>query len=105
MDAFWCITLSVIVISIFWKRETIRNKDRQSRKEKLNARIEQEKQQEVIRKYTSIFCGPLTEEEKRDEQIQKELEKRRKAETEKLKKEGYSDELIAVILPTINNGQ
>jgi len=61
MDAFWCITLSILVIRSWLKRQSKR-----------------------------------AEEEREDQQIQESKL------TPKLKD---TDELIAVILPTINNGQ
>ena len=101
MDAFWGITLSVIAISWFWKRERIKKEDRRYDRQKAAEKIEKQRQHEVIDKYTPIFAGPLTAEEKAEIKAEKEKEK----EVERLRKQGYTDELIAVILPTINNGQ
>lgn len=101
MDAFWGITLSVIAISMFWKRERIKKEDRRYDRQKAAEKIEKQKQQKVIDKYASIFAGPLTSEEKAEVRAEKE----RELEIEQLRKQGYTDELIAVILPTINNGQ
>ena len=97
MDAFWGITLSVIAISWFWKRERIKKEDRRYDRQKAAEKIEKQRQQEVIDKYTPIFAGPLT--------AKKKAEREREQETKRLRKQGYTDELIAVILPTINNGQ
>ena len=101
MDAFWGITLSVIAISMFWKRERIKKEDRRYDEQKAAERIEKQKQQEVIDKYAPIFAGPLTAGEKAEVKTEKEREQ----DIERLREQGYTDELIAVILPTINNGQ
>jgi biopolymer transport protein ExbB/TolQ len=101
MDAFWGITLSVIVVSSYLKRRKIKTEDRRYDERKATEKTERQKQQDVIDKYTHIFAGPLTAEEKAEIKAEKEREK----EIEQLRKQGYTDELIAVILPTINNGQ
>lgn len=105
MDAFFAITLSVIFISMFWKRERIKAEDRRYEEKKLGDRREKAKEEAVIEKYTAIFSAPLTEAEKKEIQAKKKAEREREQETERLRKQGYTDELIAVILPTINNGQ
>ena len=74
MDMFWCITLSFLVIRWFIKRE-----------ERLHPKKVKQVKEEPI--------NP----------IEKELADRRQAEYDELKKKGYDDELIAVILPTISN--
>lgn len=79
MDPFWGITLSLIAIRWFWKSENRKYKDRKA----------DEKRQE------RIVVKPVKTEE----------EKQREKEVQELRKQGYTDELIAVILPTINNGQ
>lgn len=105
MDAFWGITLSALVVSRYWKREKIKDEDRKYYEKKRKDDIEKAKQKEVIEKYSAIFSSPLTEAEKKDTQAKKKAEKEREKEIEQLRKQGYTDELIAVILPTINNGQ
>ncbi len=105
MDPFWGITLSVIAISSFWKRETNKSKERKIRNRKFEDKLEQEKQKEVIEKYTAIFSEPLTPAEEKAKKLREDIEKQKERDTERLRKEGYTDELIAVILPTINNGQ
>lgn len=72
-NVFWCITLSTIVLVLFYKH--LRNK---AAREKAWSKPEEK------RSYTAD---------------------QRQAEYDELKKKGYDDELIAVILPTINNGQ
>ena len=47
----------------------------------------------------------LTKEEKEAEKTRKDIEKQKEKEINELRKQGYTDELIAVIIPTINNGQ
>ena len=105
MDAFWGITLSVIAISWFWKRERIKQEDKRYIKSKQDEDIEKEKQRQVIEHYAPIFAGPMTKEEKAELAAKNKAEKERTEEEARLRKQGYTDELIAVILPTINNGQ
>ena len=105
MDAFFAITLSVIFISMLWKRERIRAADIKYKERKEADRIEKEKQEEVIERYSTIFAGPMTSGEKAKIKAKKRVENERKKEIEHLRRQGYTDELIAVILPTINNGQ
>jgi hypothetical protein len=77
MDMFFCITLSVLALSWWWKRHTPMSGQRPSKKE--------------------THEGGLT--------VEEEVKRRREKDIAELKKQGYTDELIAVILPTINNGQ
>ena len=105
MDPFWGITLSVIVVSSYWKRQRNRLEDERYHKKKREEQVEKEKQKEVVERYSAIFSAPLTEAEKKEMQAKKKAEREREAEKERLRKQGYTDELIAVILPTINNGQ
>lgn len=87
MDVFWCITLSVLVVRYWWKHQHFKPKetppkpglfDNLSGQKTIPNRPKKEK----------------TEEEKRQEK-----------DIADLKRQGYDDELIAVIIPTINNGQ
>ena len=105
MDPFWGITLSVLVISRYWKRERIKAEDRRYYEKKQKDDIEKAKQEEVIERYSTIFAGPMTSGEKAKIKDKKKVENERKKEIEHLRRQGYTDELIAVILPTINNGQ
>lgn len=73
MDAFWGITLSLLVIRAFWNR---RNRERR----------------EADKRVRESVHKPLKD---------KETEKLK----EELRKEGVAEELITVIIPTINNGQ
>lgn len=106
MDPFWAITLSIIAISIFWKRENRKSDDRKHLKDKDAERIEKLKQEEVIAQFTeAIQPEPLTPEEKEAERVLKEEQKQREKDIADLKKQGFTDELITTIIPTINNGQ
>lgn len=87
MDAFWGITISLLLIRAAWKSNWLRRKPRR-----------------VELPPTPIDASALDKEFKSEAQ-KKEVEKRREKEIEELKKQGYTDELIAVIIPTINNGQ
>lgn len=95
MDPFWGITLSTIVIARFWKKENQKRKERKEFKEQQRLAAEKEAARPI----------PLTEEEKEAQRVQKEIDKRRERDIADLRKQGYTDELIAVIIPTINNGQ
>lgn len=105
MDAFWCITLGTIVVAWFWKRERNKAYDRKTEKLKYAKKNEEAKQKEVIAKYTEAFGRPMTKAEKKAEDRKIAVEKEREKQIAELKKQGYTDELIAVIIPTINNGQ
>ena len=95
MDPFWGITLSVIAISSFWKSEKRKSAERRYDK----ARREEKAIAEASRPI------PLSEEEKEAKRIQKEIDKQRERDIQDLRKQGFSEELITTILPTINNGQ
>lgn len=41
----------------------------------------------------------------REEELKKDIDKQKQRDIEELRKQGYTDELIAVILPTIYNGE
>jgi len=80
MDAFWGITLSVLVIRFWWKRENKKARERRENRQKQELAI-------------------------KDPQGSKPMPTQKEKDAEELRKQGYTDELIAVILPTINNGQ
>lgn len=106
MDPFWAITLSVLAVSKFWKRENRISKQKKSSKQKDAERIEKEKQRILLADVTQRFgLLPLTQEEKEAERVRKAEEKQREKDIEDLRKQGFTDELIATIIPTINNGQ
>lgn len=90
MDAFWCIVLSFFTLRWFIKSE----------REKRGLR----------RPRNPIASDEPVIHTEFDEELQA-IRKRREADDQRerdimeLKKQGYTDELIAVILPTINNGQ
>lgn len=81
MDAFLGITLSFLVIRWYWKRVTAKRSHKKA--------------------YISDMPVPNNPVTKAyvDENPQ------RQKEIADLKRQGYTDELIAVIIPTINNGQ
>lgn len=105
MDPFWGITLSLLAISKFWKSERGKNIDKRDEQKRIEDKIEQEKQKAVIAKYTAVFSEPLTEEEKEAEKLQKDIEKQKERDIAELRKQGFTDELITTIIPTINNGK
>ena len=105
MDAFWCITLGTIIVAWFWKRERNKAYDRKTEQMKYAKKHEEVKQAEVIAKYTEAFGKPMTKAEKEAEAKAAKFKADRDKQEAELRKQGYTDELIAVILPTINNGQ
>lgn len=78
MDAFWCITLSVVLIRMWWKH--------QAGKPLINIRHN--------KKVVTVSFPPS----KTPAQLQRERD------AEDLRKQGYSDEIIATILPVVTNG-
>ena len=97
MEAFWCITLSIIAIRAYLKH---------SRDSTLGQESEPVSEPPPV-VYRDTFAT-YDKEDKSNRQAEKarlEIERQREKEIVELKKKGYSDELIAVILPTINNGQ
>ncbi len=84
MDAFFCITLSILVIRAWWKHRPI----------------------PIQRKPVKL---PPTRIQVVDETIDQELKVKREAEIQRekdineLRKQGYTDEVITTILPVIND--
>lgn len=91
MDAFWCILLSFFVIRYAIK-EAVANK------------VEKEEAVERYREETGDSFKAIDEVTK-EEIYQRDKEKQKQRDIDELRKQGYDDELIAVILPTLNNGQ
>lgn len=89
MDAFWCITLSILLIRWVWKRNRKR-------------RFEDEQTEIPEQDFGPIITKELIEADNAERARQKE-QKQRDKDIAALKKQGYTDEIIAVILPTINN--
>lgn len=104
-DAFWCITLGTLLIAWRWKVERNKAYDRKTQRLKNEKKNEEAKQQEVIAKYTAAFGKPITKAEQKALDDQKAAKLQHDKQVAELKKQGYTDELIAVIIPTINNGQ
>ena len=77
-DAFWCITLGFWAIRSWWKHRP-------------SKMVEDE--------------PPAKNETTKEEKVQKEVEDRRKQEIDELRKQGYSDKVIAIILPQLYDGQ
>ncbi len=76
MDAFWCITLSIVVIRMWWKHQP--GQPWFPRKKKI----------------APVNFPPS--------KTPAELQRERDAED--LRKQGYTDDVIAIILPTISTG-
>lgn len=83
MDAFFGITLSAIVLYLWWRSETRKPDPRELRRNTVKARWDRKR----------IKAEKLKQEAKLARKTAREMEKRKQADTE----------LITVILPTINN--
>lgn len=83
--AFFCITISIFVLSKWWKHQRVKWYRRNEFK--------------VIPNNIRTQIKPDVKD------LEKEVDNQKKKDIEALKKQGYTDELIAIILPTINNGQ
>lgn len=83
MEAFWCITIGYILIKRKW-----------------NKYMEKKKIEDEIRERFKPAPPP-------DPEKIREFDRKREIDSQiaDLKKQGYTDELIAVIIPTINNGK
>lgn len=82
MVAFWCITLSILAVTCYIKNQRGKYSPRDKVQEDFG------------------FLEPI----KKRKDV-KDKAQQRQEEYDELKRKGYDDELIAVILPTINNGQ
>ncbi len=83
-DVFFCITLSVLVVRYWWKHQHFEFGGEKPKR--------------------SIFDN-LSGQKRVPKQVKTEEEKQHEKDIADLRRQGYTDELIAVILPTINNGQ
>lgn len=104
MEAFWAITLGILAIRSYWQH---------SADSRISFRKEESPEPEVVDN-SQLFkefdekTKAQTEAERVKEEAEKarkEVERQREREIAELRKQGYSEEIIAVILPTINNGQ
>lgn len=91
MEAFWAITIIIVVVRLYWKHST----DTLPREEKVEPPVTQA----PTRVQDDVIADTKAE------HARKEIERQKEKEIAELKKQGYTDELIAIILPTINNGQ
>lgn len=95
MDPFWGITLSYLVLRKWWRHqkeeEALKKQDKEEFFEKYD--------------YAQKTVAQKTPEQLAEELAQQQFEAERQKDINDLKKQGYTDELIAVILPTIRNGQ
>ena len=107
MDPFWGITLSFLALRSVWKERRRKLELRKQVKEEYEGedtvtrlgRMDNEFREERIRNKTS------KERQREVERLDKEAKRRKQKDIQDLKDQGFTDELIAVILPTINNGQ
>jgi len=106
MDPFWCITLSVLVVSKFWKRERGKKKIRRYYEEKDRKESEKQQAQDLLDRVDFLMLPDmLTPEEKEAEKKRIAAEKQKEKDVAELRKQGFDEELITTIIPTINNGQ
>lgn len=85
MDAFFGITLSIIVLYIWWRSETKKVDPRELRRNTVKARWDRKR----------IKAEKLKQEARASRKLAKEIDRQKQADTE----------LISVIIPTINNGK
>lgn len=78
MDAFWCITLTIVVLRFWWKHQFPKQK--------------------ATPKFTPVSNAIKLNEIDRERLA---LERQHQQDIADLKRQGYTDEVIAVILPTI----
>lgn len=104
MDAFWCIVLSTIVLRWWWKKHKKYMLGKEEVEETVEApKIDMEAAEEMQKK--SKDAEVLASAQKKLDDEAREKQRQYDKDVAALRKEGYTDELIAVILPTINNGQ
>lgn len=89
MDAFWGITLSLLVLRAAFKSKWLRREH----KTRIVAKDNRFEQLNALANAQPVPVKKSSEERRREQEV------------EELRKQGYTDELIAVIIPTINNGQ
>lgn len=88
MDAFWCITLIFIILRVMWVRRP--------------RPVPQPATPAAYAGMTEAELDALDEAEATGK-VEKEKEARKQKDIADLKKQGYTDELITVILPTLHN--
>lgn len=94
MDAFFCIVLSYLVLRYCWRSDTfgIRHKFKV-------------KEPEVNTDPAPVKSLDEYIAQEKVDRAKIEAEKQRDRDIAELKKQGYTDELIATIIPIINNNQ
>lgn len=95
MDAFWGITLSLIVLRRQWNKYRLEARKKASVDEYLEARSVPRNEAELAQINARY----------RQSKAQTEEEKQREKDIAELKKKGFTDELIAVILPVVNDSK
>lgn len=101
-EAFWAILLIVIILRAYWKHSA------PSRHDNLREAFfgkKKEKKPDMPVTGNAGFVKPEIQ-KLIDREAQKNRdEAQRQKDIAELKRQGYTDELIAIIIPTINNGQ
>lgn len=96
IEAFWAITIIVLLLRHWWKNEM---KEEEFERE---SRLHEDAVRPLKKTGNTIKSFNNNDVDK----ARKEIERQKKRDIAELKKQGYDDELIAVILPTIyNDGQ
>lgn len=102
--AFWAILMGIIAIRLYWKHST------PSRHDNLREAFfgKRKKRELPISGNAGFKISPEMQklhDKLKVDLAQKEIDDQKKRDIEDLRRQGYNDELIAVILPTINNGK
>lgn len=101
MDAFWCIILSVIVLRWWWEHNKPDFWEEKEPQDNPEPTIDMEAAKEMQKEAKDRQI--LEEAQKKLDKEAKEKQRQHDRDVAELRKMGYTDELIAVILPTINN--
>jgi hypothetical protein len=101
MEAFWCIVLSVIVLRWWWKHNKPDFWGEKEVEEKPEPTLNMEAAKEMQKEAEDRKI--LEEAQAKLDKEAKEKQKQYDRDVAELRKMGYTDELIAVIIPTINN--
>lgn len=98
MDAFWGITFLVIILRFAMKSEWLLEGVRELRPAPKTKPTEEKEP-------TGVAGLKHFDEQIKLKKAQEAIDQQKERDRADLRKKGYSEEVIAVILPTINNGQ
>lgn len=109
MYAFWAILLIIIAVRLYWKHSA--NSRHANLREAFFGKRKKKPDMPVTGNAGFVIPENLEKEgverkaQKEAEEAKKIIDKQRERDIADLRKQGYDDELIAVIIPTINNGE